>query len=205
MSEFTTTPYDQSAIETHSDLTELPNRRMLEQTLEQLIDSGETNISLLSLDLDDLKRINDSFGHLEGDAYIINAAQSIEASIRAGDDDSEGGDMLVPSVAELYHRSGDEFYVIIRNTTNTQAIVERIQQNLDDIESRASIGFAVYEPNDTVSSFQSRSEAALIEDKRRRRYATFSPEQHEALQVADVQLAMHGLRVTRIDKTTAVS
>lgn len=205
MSEIIQPPHRNSSVETHSDLTELPNRRMLERTLEQLIDSGETNISLLSLDLDDLKRINDSFGHLEGDAYIINAAKSIEASIRAGDDDSEGGDMIMPSVAELYHRSGDEFYVIIRNSTNTQAIVERIQRNLDDIESRASIGFAVYEPNDTVSSFQGRSEAALIEDKRQRRYATFSPEQLEALQAADMQLAMHGLRVARVDKTAAVS
>ncbi len=205
MSELTTSSYAASAIETHSDLTELPNRRMLERTLGQLIESGETNISLLSLDLDDLKRINDGYGHLEGDDYIINAAEVIEASIRASDDTAQRADMLVPSLAELYHRSGDEFYVILRNTANAEAIVGRIQQNLDDLEARASIGLAVYEQDDTVSSFQSRSEGALIEDKRRRRYETFSSEQLAAMQLADAQLAVHGLRVTRVDKTMAVA
>lgn len=203
MSEFIQTASTKPEIETRSDLTELPNRRVLERTLKGLIEMGETNISLLSIDLDDLKRINDGFGHLEGDNYIINAARVIEESVRTNDSAPQEADVLVPSVAELYHRSGDEFYVILRNTTNAQTIVERIQHNLDEIEARASIGLAVYEPNDTVSSFQARSEEALIDDKRKRRYSTFTESQRDAVHHADALLAMYGLHVVKVEKIVA--
>lgn len=87
--------------------------------------------SVIVIDLDNLKSINDSSGHLVGDDYIGRAGEAIRRSIRAATD----------IAARI---SGDEFGVIAINSTphDAQRLVERITDAFDDLGVSASIGHA---------------------------------------------------------------
>jgi diguanylate cyclase (GGDEF)-like protein/PAS domain S-box-containing protein len=85
----------------HDGLTDLPNRAAFLQALAQMIEACEgtgEEFSVLSLDLDGLKEVNDVFGHAVGDKLLIEVAHRIQRSARGG------------VVARL---SGDEFGLII--------------------------------------------------------------------------------------------
>jgi len=86
----------------HDALTELPNRTLLMERLNQLIAATSrkpNNLALLFLDLDGFKSINDNLGHDIGDEVLVIVAQKIQAQIRASD-----------TVARL---GGDEFIVLL--------------------------------------------------------------------------------------------
>ena len=121
-------------------LTGLPNRRhlmdRLDHALKRSARSGET--TLLFIDLDGFKQINDTHGHEIGDHVLVQTAQRIEQSIRAGD-----------TAARL---GGDEFVVLCENTTPDDAgavaarIIEGIRQPIvatgAQLTVTASVGVA---------------------------------------------------------------
>jgi diguanylate cyclase (GGDEF)-like protein len=92
------------------------------------------NLSLIYLDLDGFKAINDTFGHKKGDEILTNVAEVIRKSIRAED------------IAARY--GGDEFCIILPNTSldNAQKLAERLievfKENMGDSEVTLSIGIA---------------------------------------------------------------
>ena len=95
-------------------ITELPNRNMFLNTLEQEIAKSKRHLdpfALLFIDLDNFKRINDTYGHDIGDAVLKEVANRIRESVRE-----------VDTVSRL---SGDEFTVILTQL-DTQVKVERI-------------------------------------------------------------------------------
>ena len=83
----------------HDTLTGLPNRRYLEQRLDELTDAGASSghgIALLHIDLDRFKEVNDTIGHAAGDAVLKRSTERLEAE--AGPDDfvaRVGGDEFV--------------------------------------------------------------------------------------------------------------
>ncbi len=87
----------------HDALTQLPNRRLfnarLEHTIQQAYRDPENHFSLLFIDLDDFKVVNDSLGHDAGDQLLIELAQRLSAAVRAED-----------TVARM---GGDEFMVLL--------------------------------------------------------------------------------------------
>jgi diguanylate cyclase (GGDEF)-like protein len=83
-------------------LTSLPNRRFLQEELDRILGRG-SEISLLFVDLDDFKRINDSYGHDAGDTVLLEVAQRLIAQVRSQD-----------RVARL---GGDEFVIVCENMT----------------------------------------------------------------------------------------
>jgi diguanylate cyclase (GGDEF)-like protein/PAS domain S-box-containing protein len=96
---------------THDALTGLPNRRMLQETLDRAVNRarrGEPG-ALLLLDMDNLKSYNDARGHLEGDQAIINFSLVLQRHLR-------GGDLLA-------RIGGDEFVVLLERTSLKEAIV----------------------------------------------------------------------------------
>lgn len=125
-------------------LTNLPNRLLFADRLEQAVMRSErsrTSMALMLVDIDDFKLVNDSFGHDAGDKLIKAVGQLISKSLRRAD-----------TIARL---GGDEFAVIIEGidgaedaisiADNLTTILEH-NVRLDDQETytSASIGISVY-------------------------------------------------------------
>lgn len=133
----------------HDVLTGLPNRTLLNDRLQQAISQSkrdQTEFSLLFVDLDGFKEVNDTHGHAAGDQLLKMVAERLRACVREGD-----------TVARL---GGDEFMVLLRDVSANQGlisiahkIIERIAMpyELDVCHAHitASIGISRY-PNDAV-------------------------------------------------------
>lgn len=90
----------------HDELTQLPNRRALEQHLHQRIGAMRRDGRILAvgiIDLDDFKPINDTWGHEAGDTLLKILAQRLQAQLRAPD--------------LLARLAGDEFVIVIEPIT----------------------------------------------------------------------------------------
>ncbi len=125
-------------------LTDLPNRRLFFDRLEQEIEHSrgmQDALALLFIDLDRFKEVNDTLGHDQGDQLLLEAARRIAASVRASD-----------TVARL---AGDEFTVILPAVGDAgvaegiaHAILERIAAPYrlagELVVVSASIGVATY-------------------------------------------------------------
>ena len=100
-------------------LTGLFNRRAMAQHLEQLWDNPEAHLSVLVLDIDHFKRINDTYGHAIGDVVIRNVADTVRRSVRGED------------IAVRY--GGEEFVVLLPNTALEGAITvaETIRKRIE--------------------------------------------------------------------------
>lgn len=89
----------------HDELTNLPNRRLLVDRFNKVLESGKdknTYSALLFFDLDGFKSINDIYGHLVGDQILVEVARRIRKSIRATDTLARiGGDEFVALLANL--------------------------------------------------------------------------------------------------------
>jgi diguanylate cyclase (GGDEF)-like protein/PAS domain S-box-containing protein len=93
----------------HDTLTQLPNRRLLDDRLEQAIAackrSGRYG-AVLFLDLDNFKPLNDKYGHKAGDLFLIEVARRLAGCVREVDTVARfGGDEFVVVLSEL---AGDE-------------------------------------------------------------------------------------------------
>ncbi|MBB1269553.1 EAL domain-containing protein [Shewanella sp. SR44-3] len=121
-------------------LTGLANRSSLQVTLSNLV-KKDIHHTLMVLDLDNFKRINDSLGHQIGDSLIIKVAERIQTTI--------------PSHASLYRLGGDEFAILLDKNpdiASSAAIAGSIIESLKSpftIESEQlvvglSIGIVLY-------------------------------------------------------------
>ncbi|HEX7191411.1 MAG TPA: diguanylate cyclase [Thermoanaerobaculia bacterium] len=98
---------------TRDELTGLYNRRFFFNEAERMLSSGET-INLIVLDLDDFKRVNDTFGHLAGDRMLRDVGKLLINHTRQGD------------VIARY--GGDEFVMVVAGSTpaEVEALAHRL-------------------------------------------------------------------------------
>jgi len=106
-------------------LTDLFNRRSLERALKEfftLCKQSKMSFSLVLIDLDDFKYVNDNYGHHVGDLVLAKVAKVLRTNMRAKDIVGRWG--------------GDEFMAILPNTDleNAKKIVERLKSQLEKVE-----------------------------------------------------------------------
>lgn len=139
------------------EMTGLLNRRGFFEMAEDLLEHTEKTglFYILFMDMDGLKKINDNFGHDEGDRAIIHFSQAIKNSFRVND--------------ILSRLGGDEFTAIVScNTDNYPEIIRiRLNNELDLINKNnnksysisASIGFHKFSVNKSLNIFDLLKEA----------------------------------------------
>ncbi len=125
-------------------LTRLPNRQLFHDRLDSALARAAracTGFSLLYLDLDKFKMVNDTYGHAAGDALLQQVAQRIKQCLRAED-----------TVARI---GGDEFVVLIESAAESEdaaVVAAKIEQAMAapvkvggfSLQPRLSVGIAVY-------------------------------------------------------------
>ncbi len=154
----------------YDPLTGLANRRLFRDRLKQAVCSAQRNkgaVSLLYLDLDHFKKVNDTLGHDIGDALLKTVARRLRACVRRED-----------TVARL---GGDEFTVVLNQvagTGGTTAVANKILKMLrqpvrlfdQELTVTASMGITV-SPNDSEepSSLLKNADLAMYRAKKRGR------------------------------------
>lgn len=110
---------------THDTLTGLFNRPYFDETYEQQVSLAKrynTDLSILFLDIDDFKDVNDSMGHIAGDVALQKVAAAIQCAKRESD------------IAARY--GGEEFVLLMPHTPNVSAsiLAERIRKEIEATE-----------------------------------------------------------------------
>ena len=144
------------------ELTGAPNRRAVLAHLNEILQRGNTSCSLLVIDIDHFKSINDQYGHPVGDVTLSLLTAKLRSSAKA------------PAV--LGRLGGEEFVVVLPHTSLQEAalIADQIRVQVLSIDlSRwvgerritVSIGVTTSVPEDTVSTMLRRADAALYAAK----------------------------------------
>ena len=158
----------------HDPLTGAANRALLRERMTHAFSRrrrDRTEVSMLFVDVDDLKAVNDSLGHAAGDVLLQGVAVRLQAGVRPGD-----------TVARL---GGDEFVLLLEDASASVAIgvAERILASLRSpftildaqVQSSVSIGIAVAAAGEEADGLLSTADAALYRAKAagKNRYALF--------------------------------
>ena len=148
---------------THDELTKLPNRNYLQQSIHKWVYEKAPPFSLYYLDMDHFKNINDSFGHQFGDILLVEFAKRISAMVEKG--------------SVVIRQGGDEF-VILTYRTDEADILAHAQAILAEISRPyhikqfsfvvgASVGIAKYPEHGTSLDMLLRaSDIAMYEAKK---------------------------------------
>jgi diguanylate cyclase (GGDEF)-like protein len=149
-------------------LTGLYNSRHFFEQLDREINRSERYlhpISLIFIDVDNFKEINDTYGHMIGDKILAFIARQIKTCLRSND--------------SAYRFAGDEFTIILPETTASEAkfVADRIlykftnesfvinEKEISGITS--SIGIAEYQINEGYQKFVHRADVTMYEAKQR--------------------------------------
>lgn len=137
-------------------LTELGNRAAFHETEKEIIKNHYKCI-IIQLDINDLKKVNDMYGHSEGDRHITGAAQIIRESFR--------------DIGLSYRTGGDEFIAVVRRggLNDVERAIKQMEQRVDDyneegnppVPLQIAYGFA-----ECVGGESELEEAEKLADKR---------------------------------------
>ena len=170
----------------YDGLTGLANRHLFKRQLTRAIQVASEqghSLALLYLDLDNFKNVNDSMGHMTGDALLRSFAERLREGVRGGD--------LIGRVGSrgLARLGGDEFAILLSSigAPNDAATVARrvladlgspIEADGERVVARASIGIAIY-PQDAsdAETLMRNADAALYHAKEagRNQFQFFQP------------------------------
>ena len=107
----------------HDTLTGLLNRRTLEENQVSIFEGVEYHsLSVMMLDIDYFKKINDTYGHDHGDIVLKEVANAIESVVRKDD--------------LVFRYGGEEFCIILKNTPPRQAVIvsEKLRRTIENLD-----------------------------------------------------------------------
>ncbi|MGB9811424.1 MAG: GGDEF domain-containing protein [Dictyoglomus turgidum] len=144
------------------DLTGLYNRRKMDQELEKCLYIWERYnrpFSIIIIDIDDFKKINDTYGHLIGDMVLEKISKIIRENIRKSDIASRWG--------------GEEFLILLPETNlqNATLVAEAFRRKIEeanfgiDEKITVSVGVANIENNESIDSLIQRADKNLYKAK----------------------------------------
>jgi|GEM_PF-3067725 len=152
----------------HDPLTNLPNRLYFNKRFEEELEEAKkkkTRLSIMFIDLDKFKEVNDTFGHNKGDWLLQQSAHRLNQQIEQRD--------------FLSRISGDEFIILLPNSSATRDrfIAQKIMKALEEpfrIEGcevciSASIGISIYEEGKTASELLKQADMAMYHTKQKSR------------------------------------
>ena len=153
----------------HDELTDLPNRRLLEDRLDQALAQAnrtESKVGVFVLDLDHFKEVNDTFGHRVGDIALREVVARLGSRLRASD--------------TLARSGGDEFTVVsqVGDNHGAQILVDDLERAVAQpflleghlIQAGLSIGVALYPDNgETADELRAVADKAMYAAKRNSR------------------------------------
>jgi diguanylate cyclase (GGDEF)-like protein len=171
----------------HDPLTDLPNRALFQQRVEVALAkrrrANDGICTVMFVDLDDFKNVNDTIGHAGGDGVLIEVARRLRESLRTAD-----------VVARL---GGDEFGLLFEQVTAAGDLLEvaerlvaelRAPMEIDgvSVEVPATLGIALHgpaEPPADAGDLLQRADVALRLAKQRGkgRFGLFEPSMHVAM------------------------
>lgn len=169
----------------YDNLTKLPNREKFNYCLQyqiELCKRRQEQFSILFIDLDRFKNVNDALGHTIGDQLLQKAAERLQRCIRASD--------------TLARIDGDEFAIILsppQDKFGAEIVADKILKTLEqrflvdnnEVFISASIGMAMFPDNgQTPKELLRLADAAMYEAKEsgRRRYCNFSSAMAEKIE-----------------------
>ncbi|AZZ96783.1 EAL domain-containing protein [Pseudoalteromonas sp. R3] len=169
----------------YDTLTDLPNRFLVLDRLQQLIHDAKRDKSMVGvgfIDLDDFKKVNDSMGHEVGDKVLIHSAKRLQSALREKD-----------TVARL---GGDEFIILLgdlKSNADIHPIATKLVKLFHapfDIDGRAfnislSLGIALFPQDaDTPNDLLRKADSAMYNAKQQGRntYCLFTESMSNSLQ-----------------------
>lgn len=144
-------------------LTGAGNRRAMEEKLLEITEQNRSNFkhqpSLILIDLDEFKKVNDQYGHSAGDNILRDFANVVLSNLTNED--------------YLYRFGGEEFVVICENRDqeNTSILAENLREAIDennfdqDLHITISLGIAEYKPDETGFEWLGRADKAMYKAK----------------------------------------
>ena len=156
----------------HDGLTGLPNASLVVKAIDEVADREAVDgpFSVLALDLDKFKEVNDSLGHPVGDALLVEVSRRLVAAVRKQD--------LVSRIG------GDEFIVLMRGT-EAEALAERLVEavcrpySIEDAEIRIGVSIGVAHSDGIARAVELRRRADMAlyraKDDANKRHCTYEP------------------------------
>lgn len=145
-------------------LTGLSNRRAFEERIHTMMSSGkryQQPLSMISMDLDKFKEINDNLGHLKGDEVLKSVAEVLKKAVRTSD--------------LLVRMGGDEFLIVLDQTDikSARILAERLCVAVSDLDIWAnektklgvSIGLSQLKDDESLSQWMERTDDILYHAK----------------------------------------
>jgi diguanylate cyclase (GGDEF)-like protein len=150
-------------ISRYDRLTSLYNQANFMEILEAESTNARntgSSLSLLIMDIDNFKLVNDTYGHLVGDSVLTSLGKILSSHLRSGD------------IAARY--GGEEFAVLAKNTSQDQVfrMAENLRKRIENHDFptvkrvTVSIGCTVYLPSEDLKEFFQRADFALYDAKR---------------------------------------
>ncbi len=175
--------FDVPTYEVHG-LTGLPNREALYYAAGKAIETTPGHIAVAMADINDLKHINDTDGHLDGDEYIKTTAEAMASSIRED----------VDVVGVLSHFGGDEFafmFADVNEQDTLDSIMGRIKHGLHyDYGIDVSMGGRPHISGENVHSLFNAADQLMYLDKEASKLKKYTGEQiSDILRIGDYATA----------------